>query len=210
MYAETRAMRPEDQAQRKIRKDIKTPPANWRKLKYLVNTYVNVIMLRTLFSKFCPHYQSVWTLRESIVSMSGEQEQHFSRDGGHFSKLLVWHILKDLREFFSVELMPSDFEDAGEHDDILWPISFLTGVATELHGIRRMALETDDFPTKWRDTRKQAASEQNGRESGGPRDWRGNRNGDQDRGMNDRRHSGDRGHGGRGENSGQGNHDRQG
>ena len=71
-----------------------------------------------------------------------------------------------------MELMPSDFEEAGEHGDILWPRPFLTGVATELHGIRRMALENDDFPTKWRDTCNQAAREQNGRESGGPQDWR--------------------------------------
>ena len=52
VYAETRAMRTEEQSQRKNRKDIKTSPANWSKLKYLVNTYV--IMLQALFLSFVP------------------------------------------------------------------------------------------------------------------------------------------------------------
>ena len=70
MYEEIQATRTMEQAQRNNRNDINTPSANWSKLKYVVNTYV--IMLQELLSKFCPHYQSVCTLRESIVSMSGE------------------------------------------------------------------------------------------------------------------------------------------
>ena len=103
--------------------------------------------------------------------MKGRKE-YFTK---HVSRLIIWHIIKDACQFFSVELLPSDFVEIDDEDDIAWPTSKLTGVALQLSNLSIGALEVTDFPQQWEDdaSRKRSSPNQGGRDGGSPGNWRG-------------------------------------
>ena len=172
VYNET-TNKTEEQVERHNFKEVREPPKEWSKLKYLFNTYC--ILIRALFTMYCEHFRACWTLRNAIADMSGVNEKYFNQNGGHLCKLLVWLVLVDSRKFFSRELGPSDFENATDLRMIPGrPISHLARVALDVSDLRLQALEVINFPSKWRsDDKKRTIGEQGGRTTGGPADWKG-------------------------------------
>ena len=200
-YQETPYTRTTEDAERRERKEPRHPPMVWSTLKYLVNTYA--AMCHALYTPDCPHFKGIWAVREVMATMRNRQ-QYFTRQ---VCALIVYHIIKDSRQFFSVRLMPRDFEGAviGEHrsrDEIEWPATHLYEVAKHVHKLQMTALEVADLPEKWRysekpkepekekDT-KRPATDGGGRAQGGPQQWR-----DQQLGGYNGGGSGGYGHGG--------------
>ena len=184
-YQETPYTRTTQDAERRERKEPRHPPMVWSTLKYLINTYV--AMLHALYTADCPHFKGTWAIREVMASMRNRQ-QYFTKQA---CALIVYHILKDARQFFSVRLMPRDFEGAviGESrskNEIAWPVTNLFEVAKHIHKLQMTALDVADLPEKWRyadkekekekDT-KRAAMDDGGREQGGPQQWRAQQSG---------------------------------
>jgi hypothetical protein len=181
-YQETPYTRTTAEAERRERREPRHPPMVWSTLKYLVNTYA--AMLHALYTPDCPHFKGVWAIREVMASMR-QRQQYFTRQA---CALLVYHIIKDSRQYFSVKLMPRDFDGAviGEsrsRDEIEWPATHLYEVAKHVHKLQMTALEVADLPEKWRYGEKEKESEKEkdtkrpatdggGRAYGGPQQWR--------------------------------------
>jgi uncharacterized membrane protein YgcG len=171
IYDDTRNTRTEEQAARRNKKEPRQPPQSWHTMKYLINTYG--IMIHALFSHMCPHFKTVWALREVLVTMR-ERTSYFN---AQVCKLLTAHTLRDSKRFFSVRLMPEDFDGITAHHQVNWPQSYLADVAKHVFNFQFAALEIADMPYKWRETstptdNKRQADEQGSRETGGPSGWR--------------------------------------
>jgi len=196
IYSQTSNTRTEEQVRRYNAKEVREPPREWSKVKALFNTYC--ILLRALFTMYCEHFQTCWTLRNAIANMNGENEKHFNAERGYLCKLVVWHALTDSRQFFACELMPSAFDQANDFRSVLGrPVSHLTQVALDVSRLRIHSLEVMNFPSKWRgddNSKKRFPNEQGGRSTGGPRDWKGAQYGDGFRGGNAFGGGGDKDH----------------
>lgn len=179
-YNDTPYTRTPADAERRDRKEPRQPPMTWSGLKYLINTYA--IFLHALFTSQCPLFRSVWGVREVLGSMR-QRQRYFTKE---VCAMIVYHIIKDAMQFFSVKLMPRDFEGAviGEprsKDEINWPVSHLHEISKIIHGLQLGQLDVVDLPEKWRyhskeekeekDTKRQA-SDGGGRVQGGPQLWR--------------------------------------
>jgi len=175
VYAATTQTRTEEQVRRYNAKEVREPPKEWSKLKSLFNTYS--ILLRCLFTMYCPHFKATWAVRNVIAGHNGQREHHYSTNRGYLSKLLVWRVLVDSRDFFSKKLMPADFANAIDFDSIAGrPRTKLAQVALDAAGLQINNLERMDFPSKWKNednNRKRPGGELGGRTGGGPKDWKG-------------------------------------
>ena len=138
----TEASRNEDQVNKRLKSEPRTPPGNWHALKDLFTTYG--IFLRALFGEKCPHFIQVWKIRTVIASMR-HQEKEFDRDLCH---LIVWHVVRDAQQFFSTEVAYAALKTLAR-EQIEWPISHLQGVSNNLHSLSHQALITKDFPSQW-------------------------------------------------------------
>ena len=114
-----------------------------------------------------------------------ERKEHFTR---HVCALIVYHIIKDSRQFYSEALMPRDFESlvVGQpksRHEILWPETHLYDLAKHIFKLQLSALEVADLPSKWKlkeattteeekPDGKRTAQESGGRAQGGPGTWR--------------------------------------
>lgn len=182
-WNETPYTRSTEEAARRLRREPRQPPMTWSPLKYLINTYV--IFIHALFTAECPHFKSVWATRDVLVTMR-ERKEHFNK---HRCALIVYHIIKDSRQFFSESLMPRDFASqiVGQpkaRNEIMWPETHLYDLAKHIFKLQLSALEVADLPEKWRpkeatptddkDSKdgKRPAQESGGRAQGGPGTWR--------------------------------------
>lgn len=84
LYDETEGTRTEGQARRRAKKDVRTPPAEWAKLKALVNTYC--ITLWAVCDRSCPHFEGSWLVRQAITGKVGDDEKYFNKNGGYLSR----------------------------------------------------------------------------------------------------------------------------
>ena len=76
--------------------------------------------------------------------------KHVQRARRHFSALLcaqiVWRVLEDSRQFFSVELSPADFRTGANPR---YPVSMLTDINPNVNSQREMIM-SPRFPVVWR------------------------------------------------------------
>ena len=181
-WNETPYTRTTEEAQRRERREPRQPPMSWSPLKYLINTYV--IFVHAFFTSECPHFKSVWACREVLVTMR-ERKEHFNR---HTCALIVYHIIKDSRQFFSEQLLPRDFDGpvVGQpraRAEIMWPDTHLYDLAKHIFKLQLAALELADLPEKWKvkeattppsntNDGKRPAQDSGGRSQGGPAKWR--------------------------------------
>ena len=142
------------------------PPKAWSCLKYMTNTFA--VLIHALFSKTCPFFASLWRLRETICSMK-DYKDNFTPE---LCAQLTFHMIKDSRFFFSVELRVEDIEKIRRGEDVTWPTSDLTNVSLQLRGLSVNALMTDDLPQQWRTKPSRQLADQGQRDAGGPREWR--------------------------------------
>ena len=175
IYDDTINTRTEEQAARRTKKEPREPPRSWHTLKYLINTYA--IMLHALFSHRCPHFETVWAVRDVLASMR-ELTSVFTHTR---CKLIIVHIMKDSKRYFSVKLMPKDFAGVQAFHQIAWPLSHLADVAKYIFQQQFTALEVADVPHKWKedpttDNNKRKATDQGARAGDGQSQWQGNSN----------------------------------
>ena len=163
IYDETVNTRTEEQAARRTKKEPREPPRTWHTLKSLVNTYA--IMLHALFSHRCPHFESVWAIRDVLVSMR-ERTSVFT---AYRCKLIVTHIMKDSKRYFSVHLMPKDldFDWSQVNQQVQWPLSHLAEVAKHIFLQTFAALEIADMPAKWMESGDNSNSKRKANDQGG-------------------------------------------
>jgi len=81
-----------------------------------------------------------------------ERKEHFTK---HRCALIVYHIIKDSRQFFSESLMPRDFASqiVGQpkaRNEIMWPETHLYDLAKHIFKLQLSALEVADLPEKWK------------------------------------------------------------
>ena len=164
IYEETKTTRTEEQALRLLKKGSRLPPVGWSNVKYTLNTYA--IMLRTLFTMYCPFYKHVWDLRQAVVDMKDHKSYFGSRT---MTGTMFWHIITNAVRFFGKQLMPEDFDGATDVRDIEdWPRSRLSEIATLVLDKRHAAMDTMDVPMLWQDKKRNQADF--GDRSGGQRD----------------------------------------
>ena len=149
-----------------IRGAPRDPPKAWSCLKYMTNTFA--VLVHALFSKKCPFFESLWRLRETICSMR-DYKANFTPE---LCAQITFHMLKDARFFFAVELRVDDIKKIRRGEDVTWPTSDLTNVSLQLRGLHVNSLMTDDLPQQWRSKASRQLADQGQRESGGPREWR--------------------------------------
>ena len=173
-----------DESTRRSRREPRQPPRSWSNFKYVLNTYA--VFLHAFFTAACPHFKAAWSIRDVLVTLR-ERTRFFTP---HVCALLTYHTIKDSRQFFSIELMPRDFEGGipGEvraRERVPWPKSHLFDVAKHLFKLQFTALEVADLPIKWREPEKDDTKEASpaskrpgqdfnnvGRSLGDPADWR--------------------------------------
>ena len=122
-----------------IRGAPRDPPKAWSCLKYMTNTFA--VLVHALFSKKCPFFESLWRLRETICSMR-DYKANFTPE---LCAQITFHMLKDARFFFAVELRVDDIEKICRGEDVTWPTSDLTNVSLQLRGLHVNSLMTDDL-----------------------------------------------------------------
>ena len=188
-WQETMYTRTADEATRRSRREPRQPPRSWSNFKYVLNTYA--VFLHAFFTAACPHFKASWSIREVLVTLR-ERTRYFTP---HVCALLTYHVIKDSRQFFSIELMPSDFEGGipGEvraRGRVPWPESHLFDVAKHLFKLQFASLEVADLPIKWQEPEKESTKEaspaakrpaqdfgNSGRYEGGPAEWRSQQQG---------------------------------
>ena len=123
----------------RLKRDPPLPANTYMKLLKCITAYG--VLVAGLFTKACPHFRAVWTIRELIAKMDREEGRYFS---AHTCRLIVFHIIVNANKYFSNVYRPEDLAQAV----IPFPQASLRALGENIEMLAPIP-QTINFPPQW-------------------------------------------------------------